>query len=259
MHYETQANIIFYGIAALATFVLLLGVVGTIHVWGLGKAKHLDAEIRISKWITSILKASLFETQILEYGVLAWLSHLMIFWGFISLFLLTSFHFVLNWIVPSSSAFYDFFKSGNGNMALAFWGDLGGLILLVGILMAIFRRYMLRPEKLNTISDDSIAIWFLFIITVTGFMCEAVRLAVRPEAKDAVYSFAVNWIVPTLRQFKWSEGHISLFFWIHSSISFIFIAYIPFSKFKHILASPLAYAFVTASNRYTKENWLKRR
>ena len=259
MHYASQANIVFYSIAGIATLLLVLGLVGMVYIWMLGKEKPLGTEIKVSKWITSILKAGILQTQILEYGVLAWLAHIMIFWGFMFLLLLTSFHFILIWMVPSSSSFFHYFKAGSGNFFLAFWGDFWGLTLLIGILLALFRRYILRPETQNTISDDSIAIWFLFVLTISGFMCEAVRLAARPEAQDAAYSFAVNWIVPFLRQYNWAEAHITYFFWIHAILSFIFFVYIPFSKFRHIFSSPLDYAFVTASNRYTKESWLKRR
>jgi nitrate reductase gamma subunit len=259
MHYKIQADIVFYTIAGIATLLLLLGLAGMVHLWMLGKEKPLGTEIKVSKWITAILKAGILQTQILEYSTLAWLAHMMIFWGFMFLLLLTSFHFVLIWIIPSSSSFFHYFKAGGGNFFLAFWGDFWGLTLFIGILLALFRRYILRPETQNTISDDSIAIWSLFVLTITGFMCEAVRLAARPEAQDAAYSFAVHWMVPLLRRYNWAEVHITYLFWIHAIVSFIFIVYIPFSKFRHIFSSPLDYAFVTASNRYTKEDWVKRR
>lgn len=259
MHYETQANIVFYSIAALATLVLLLGLIGMVHFWSLGKSKHLDAEIKVSKWIRSIVKASFLQTQILEYSFIAWLAHLMIFWGFISLLLLTTFHFVLNWLVPASLPFFRYFKDGSGQLLLAFWGDFWGLILLMGVLLALFRRYILRPKKLHTISDDSVAIWFLLLVTLSGFMCEAVRLAARPYSQDAVYSFAVNWLIPFLHQYNLTEAQVTISFWIHALVSFFFLAYIPFSKFRHIFASPLDYAFVTSSNQYTKEKWIEKK
>lgn len=259
MNYDTQANLIFYGIAAMAIFVLILGFVGMVHVWTLGKAKHLDTKINFKKWIKSILEATLLQTQILEYSILAWLAHLMIFWGFMSLLLLTTFLFLLIWFLPPSRSFFHYFKDSSGNLFLAVWGDFWGLILSIGILIALFRRYILRPEKLNTVSDDSVAIWLLFVTAITGFMCEAVRLAARPDAQDLAYSFAVNWIVPLLRRYDLAEAHVTYFFWIHGLTSLIFLVYIPFSKFRHIFAAPIDYAFVTASKRYTKNKSLKRR
>jgi len=258
MHYENQANIVFYILAGIASLILLMGLIGMIHIWRLGKAPTLNTNIKISQWIGSILKASILETQILEYSVLAWLAHIMIFWGFMSLLLLTSFHFVLNWFIPSASSFFHYFKAGNGDLFLAVWGDFWGVVMLIGILITLFRRYILRPEVVSTISSDSIAIWFLFVLTISGFLCEAVRLAVHPDSHDATYSFAVNWLVPFLRKFNLTAASVTYLFWVHAILSLLFIAYIPFSKFRHIFSSPLDFSFVTAGDRYSKVGWLKR-
>lgn len=259
MNYDTQANLIFYAVAAISIFVVILGFLGIVHLWTLGKAKHLGSEINTLKWIKSILKATLLQTQILEYSVVAWLAHLMIFWGFTSLLFLTTFHFLLIWFLSPSTSFFHYFKDSSGNLFLAVWGDFWGLILFVGILLALFRRYILRPQKLSTVSDDSVAIWLLFVVAITGFMCEAVRLAARREAQDLAYSFVVSWIVPLLKQYDLAEAQVTYFFWIHGLTSLIFLVYVPFSKFRHIVAAPLDYAFVTASSRYTKNKSLKRR
>ena len=125
MHYESQTNIIFYVLAGIATLILLMGLVGMIHIWRLGKAPTLNTNIKVPKWLGAILKASILETQILEYSVLAWLAHIMILWGFVSLLLLTTFHFVLNWAVPSTSSFFQYFKAGNGHLLLACGGTSG--------------------------------------------------------------------------------------------------------------------------------------
>jgi len=140
----------------------------------------------------------------------------------------------------------------------AAWGDFWGVIILVGILIALARRYIFPSEFVNTISDDAVAIWFLFIVVVTGWITEVVRLVVRPEAYDAAYSFAAQWIAPWLKGCNCSEVSLIWLFWIHGIVSFIFIAYFPFSKFRHVIASPLVYACVTAEDSYTKEKWLKK-
>lgn len=85
MHYENQANIVFYILAAISSIVLLAGILGMVQVWRLGKPPTLNTDIKVSKWLRSILKASFLETQILEYGFFAWVAHLMIFGGFVSL------------------------------------------------------------------------------------------------------------------------------------------------------------------------------
>lgn len=259
MHYEKLANLTFYILAIIASFIMVLGVVSMLHIWRLGKAPTLNKNINGWRWTGALLKASILETQILEYSFLAWLAHIMIFWGFISLLLLTSFHFIMNWLMPSTSSFFAYFNSGDGNLFLAVWGDFWGLIMLAGTVIALIRRYIIRPEIISTISSDSIAIWFLFILTVSGFLCEAVRIAVYPDALDAGYSFAVGWFVPFLDNFHLTAASLKYLFWGHSILSLIFIAYIPFSKFRHIFASPLDFAFVTTGERYSKMGWIKKR
>lgn len=258
MHYKAQETLFFYIIAFIFVLVLFFGLIGVIHLWLLGRAKREDTEVSASKFIAALLKTSLFQTQILEYSILAWWAHLFISFGFLALLMLTAFHFALMWLVPSSSDIFHYFTSGKGNLILAVWGDFWGLALLVGVILAMFRRYILRPKQLNTISDDSIAILFLLVVTVSGFLCEAVRLAARPQAADFAYSFAVNWAASLLEPYKLSESIVELFFWLHGAISFLFLAYIPFSKYRHIFTSPFVYALITSNSQYTKDGRLER-
>jgi nitrate reductase gamma subunit len=228
------------------------GFWGMIRLWLLGKESTLNVGIKPSDWFVSFIVAIFLQPQILAYGFLPWLAHMMIFWGFISLLILTSFHFFLKWFIDKSSSLFQFLNSGSGNKWMALWGDFWGMVLLIGIVISLYRRYVLRSEYRTTITDDAIAIWFLFALTVSGFICEAVRILVNPLDSDAAYSFAVYWAVPHLIKMGFTQIHLNLVFWIHSAFSFIFIIYFPFSKFKHIFASPLDYAFVTSSQRYTR-------
>ena len=228
------------------------GIADIIYMWRIGKEPTLNTEIRITHWIKYFLKSIFFQNQILEYGFLPWLAHIMIFYGFLNLLILTSLQFFLTWLIPSDAPIVIYFRNGVGNPGMAVWGDFWGLVLLSGILLALFRRYVLKPEYFYTISEDAIAIWLLFIITVSGFLCELVRLSVHAGSYDAPYSFAVYWMVPLLKDFHLTEAYLSFMFYFHGIISLIFIAYIPFSKFKHIFASPLTKAFVSAGSQYTK-------
>ncbi len=258
MNYEKMLGSVFYLLSAIAIVIFVGGVVGLVHLWMLGKLKspHKNSA---SKWIKSFLKTIFFQPQILEYGLTAWFAHILIFYGFITLFMLTSVEAIVDWLIaPHSELVMSYFKTGNGALIWAFWGDVSGLIILAGILIALARRYIFPPKTFNTIIDDSVAIWFLFIVVVTGWFCEVVRIAVRPEAYDAAYSFAVYWMIPFLNDYNLSETFLAWSFWIHVIAGLVFVAYIPFSKFKHILASPLVYSFVTAEDSYTKEKWLKK-
>ena len=114
MHYETQANILFYALSAVIGVVFLAGVLGMIHMWRLGKHPTLNTNIKRSRWMASFLSAVLIQKQILSYSILAWISHMMMFWGFMSLLMLTAFHFVMSWFVPRHTDVFQYFSSGNG-------------------------------------------------------------------------------------------------------------------------------------------------
>ena len=250
MHYESR--VIFYLLVLVATLVFAGGMAGLIHLWRLGKEPSLNRNIQVSQWVRYFLRAVFFQAQIRENGVYIWIAHLCIFYGFMSLLLLTTLEFFLDWFVPANAAILEFFKSGPGNPVLALWGDFWGLVLLAGVLMALYRRYVKKPEILNTIAEDAVALWLLLAIILTGYLCEAVRLAARPESIDLAQSFAVAWLVPLLSGSGLSEGWVTSMFYFHGILSLGFIAYIPFGKLRHIIASPLTYSCVSAGDQYTK-------
>lgn len=258
MNYEMMLGSLFYFLSAVATIICVCGIVGLARLWMLGKGKSPHG-VSKSKWMQSFLNAALFQRQILEYGFVAWITHILIFYGFMMLFVLTATEATVNWLIaPHSESVMSYFTKGSGALIWAFWGDLWGLVLMVGIILALARRYIFPPKTMNTIVDDSVAIWFLFAVVVSGWVCEVVRLAARPETYDAVYSFAVYWMIPYLSGYNISEIHLTWLFWIHVLVSLVFVAYIPFSKFTHVFTSPLVYSFVTAEDSYTKEKWLRK-
>ena len=68
------------------------------------------------------------------------------------------------------------------------WGDVFGVILMVGLVIALVRRYVIRSKQLDTVLKDTVAIVLLSIIVVTGFMCEAFRLMDPQYASVAAFS-----------------------------------------------------------------------
>ena len=54
--------------------------------------------------------------------------------------------------------------------------DVAGLFIILGVLMAGFRRLFLRPRELSTNWDDWFALGMLLLIALLGFTNEAMRL-----------------------------------------------------------------------------------
>lgn len=169
--------------------------------------------------------------------------HFLIFWGVTIQILGTAVNLM------QTDLFLPFelpFPRGSAYLWFELTMDLAGGMILLGALMALFRRTVLRPKTLVSRWDDWAAIALLLIIPILGFSAEAFRLnAVQPswEAwspigslfKSAFASLGVeDTLAVSIHQFV---------FWSHMIGGLIFIASIPFTKLRHILTGPLNILF----------------
>jgi nitrate reductase gamma subunit len=171
--------------------------------------------------------------------------HISIFWGFMGLLAHTTFLAYFSHFVSPESASARFFFSphSGGRLFLDFWGDFWGTLIVIGCLIAIYRRYVSRAQQLDTILADAVAIWLLFSIAATGFFCEALRFVPLPPSSEYNYSFLgyglskiLKVVIPQnlLKALVYTEQVRT-----HLILGFILILYIPFSKMWHIFVSPI--------------------
>ena len=76
--------------------------------------------------------------------------------------------------------------------------DVAGLFIVVGVLMAAFRRLVLRPPELQTNWDDWFALGMFLLIALIGFTNEAMRLLVT-QPEWASWSPIGNWLAGVFR------------------------------------------------------------
>jgi len=133
--------------------------------------------------------------------------------------------------------------------------DTGGLMVFIGVSMALYRRYINKPKSLpqdsfkgrgNLFGDTGILIIILLLV-IGGYFAEAGRLVVQSPA-TAQYS----WIgYPLSKLFSaelWSSSERFLW-WSHGILSLIAIALIPNTKIFHTLASTLNIAITDRETR----------
>jgi len=173
-------------------------------------------------------------------------AHGLFFWGFFLLFIGTCF-------VAAQADFTDLlfgyrFLTGNFYKIFSLVLDLAGLAAIVMLAGLFVRRYLVRPEGLETSRDDAIMHGLLFAILITGFVIEGARMAVTelPHNMDlAIWSpvglqFAKaltgigKEVLLTLHQNLW---------WLHFFFVIGFICAIPFTKLRHIFATSANYFF----------------
>ena len=110
--------------------------------------------------------------------------------------------------------------------------------------MMIYRRYGEKPAQLRTGSSDTAIFVLLGAIVLTGFPLEAFRLlAQQPFAATAGWAFTgypLAWLLQPLHG-QWSVWYNGTF-WVHFSICNALLFYAPFSRFTHVLMSPLIVA-----------------
>ena len=177
--------------------------------------------------------------------------HFAIFWGFAVLFVATTFAAI-------EFNFEEYlgltFPTAYFRLQTSFiWDVFGGVLALIGIGMAYWRRYYMKPERLNTFADDSLMLGYLLVLVVTGFALEGLRIGATElnvdsemYAPDQAIWSPVGWIFANAFQLSGlsSDAMVSIhkaMWWIHAVIFAVGLAYaaISFSKLSHIVVSSL--------------------
>lgn len=193
---------------------------------------------RIAKITSVFAKDALYLSKLKDRSVTRWSMHLLILGGFV-------FTFVLDLIVTFSLDVvrYQPMISETGWAKLwvrDFAFDLAGLMMLVGLMIAVVRRFVLRPKIVRTELQDAASILFLLAVVAGGFVLEAIGISGRipGHSGDNSYSFIGNLIsvaVPSSTGAYYDQAWL-----IHGVMSALLIAYIPFSKLFHMIATPIA-------------------
>jgi heterodisulfide reductase subunit C len=120
--------------------------------------------------------------------------------------------------------------------------DLAGVMILIGVGMAAFRRYLLRPRTLETNWDDGYALLMLTLIVLIGFSNEATRILATSPAW-AAWSPVGNWLagllgaagVSSIQAAAWHDALV----YLHVVLAVALVASLPFTKMRHLLNAPL--------------------
>ena len=190
-----------------------------------------------------------FQRRILKESVRRWTVHSFIYMGFVLRFFLaiiTGIMFAVAPECPVSMALID-----KNNPFTAFAYDFLGLMIVVGVLWAVGRRMIVKPEYSVAEGQDKVALALVGLLILIGFVVEGARIIVTQIPTDvAVYSFIGYPVSKLLTMFSGNwQGLYSIVWYVHAVLGVAFIAYLPFSKMKHILFTPL----VLAVNRDLKE------
>jgi Fe-S oxidoreductase/nitrate reductase gamma subunit len=231
------AQIALYVGGTIAIAIFAHGLWKRAQLWRAGLPENrID---RIPDRVKLVAKHALGQVRVLSQaypGVM----HATMFWGFLALFMGT----VLATIDYDITLPLFGYKLLKGTFYLFYETvlDLFGLFFVIGLGMAVWRRFVARPHRVDPTARFARVLALLFVINVTGFVMEACRLAVVRPAW-APWS-PVGWALgQAMLAVGMSEGALRathLGTWLfHAVISLGFIAIIPYSYFMHLITTPL--------------------
>ncbi len=123
--------------------------------------------------------------------------------------------------------------------------DIGGVMAIVGVLMAIFRRYVQKPSRLDNKTEDLVALLAILIIVVTGFIVEGYRIAAAELRQNPTWApwspvgYGLAIAFSGMSQGVLEASH-RIWWWLHMLISMGGMAYIAlnFNRLWHIVVDP---------------------
>lgn len=218
-----------------AFFYLVYTVVKRVKIWRQGKG-----ELRTDfpeKRIIAVIKYAFLQAKIFKEKY-AGIMHGSIFFGFVVLFIVTMIIVVQEDV---TGLFFNYhFIHGDFYIIWSLFGDVFGVVVLAGLIMAIYRRYFVKPTRLDTKPTDTFALALITFIVITGFFNESMRIVLtdfpvfEKVASPFGYALAIPFsifsdsVLRTAHYINW---------WLHMLAAFSFIGLIASDKLGHILVS----------------------
>ena len=249
---SSLGHTLFFVVAGAAMAVAAAGVAW--HVYRYARARRSPVPVHPWRGLWRMLADVVSQRTVRRRDRAAGHAHTPIMYGFLLLLAATS---IITVEYDISEPFFGFtFWHGTFYLAFSLIADLAGLGLIVGVVYMMWRRWQIRPAKLvyrreyrgetaerpvarAWLRDDALFLWALLLIALTGFLQEGVRLAMDQPAWGPWSP--VGWVLSQImlglgmdeaaaaavRRANW---------WIHGIAALAFIAAIPWSKAKHLLA-----------------------
>ena len=168
----------------------------------------------------------------------AGLMHSMIYFGFLALLGVTTV-LEVDHQMPESAKFLH----GKTYLAYSFFGDIAGVVFMVGIVWAILRRYVQRPYRIRikTKPEYAAILGTFFLIGASGFFAEAFRIAEIDQPSYEKWSFIgypLSQLFNGLSIDNLDRWHQIM--WSVHVVGFImFLALLPMTMLRHMFTSPL--------------------
>ena len=132
--------------------------------------------------LKALLLDVLLQSRVFKEDLLRWLAHMLIFYGFVLLLLMHALESQITEVL-----FTDYYATVN---PFFFLRDLFGAMVLTGVGMATFRRFISKPRRLRTGPRDHYAILILAVIMFSGIGLLGLKITSHGEFMIMVEDYA---------------------------------------------------------------------
>jgi Fe-S oxidoreductase/nitrate reductase gamma subunit len=221
---------IIYVLFVIALGFFAWGFYGRIKIWRKGRPD--DERLKdLGKRFKFLIKEIALQRRVND-NAFPGVFHSFIFYSFLVLILTTA-------VVMLDYDFGTSLFEGGFYLLLTFAADMAGLLILIGVIMAASRRYILKSKTVTTGLGDTWALVILSLLVVGGFLMEGLRISMEqdPWALYSPVGFLVSHIFTGMVEETGSLTY-SILWWSHMALTVIWIASLPYTKFFHILTIP---------------------
>lgn len=255
----------------------------------LGAVVAFTLRLLFSRRIWALLKAlitdGMVHRRLYRTDLRRWAVHILVFGSWLALGILSTLTGVVVEILPllgmSPEAAASLPIVGHLYHADVWWvallNELLGLVVLAGMVLVIYRRYIRKDPQLRTLPADSIVIGLLAVIAFSGFPAETFRLLANYTTTTGTFApdptmLPAEKYPPALYNVwgpQWGfAGYLSaaalgalrmspqiwdllrnISFWLHFVVVAALLFTLPFTRFFHVIMSPLIAAYNTMLER----------
>lgn len=249
---------VFYCLIYLSLAIMAWQIVLRVRLWMQGRPVAerpagwrywIPTKADLSKWLGNVWTYVLAQRKVRSSRRKSGAPmHLLIFYGFLALFLATTI-LAINTYGPWK------FHQGTFYEAYETTFDLLGLLFVIGLIWALFRRIAMerrggprtshapdgkrRGSPLTTAWGDYATLGLLLLIGLTGYWLEATRISNNPKDWDHVSIVGFAW---AQLQGRMSDGMYQFVWWFHVAWILILFAVIPRLRIRHIVMAILSTA-----------------
>lgn len=137
--------------------------------------------------------------------------------------------------------------------------DIVSILVLAAVAAAAYRRYVIRPARLEANLDAAVILSMITALIVSEFIASGFRTAASASAHTSlapVNQAVAGWVTGSGMAVSSMVLQQNIWWWVHIALLLSFLVYLPYSKHMHLLAAPFNVFFRSLKPRGGQINFM---